>query len=388
MNPTENEPSTPSDISGGEAVVQEKLPKKPAQKLSTGDRLMLWGAWLIAISVTLTAAYLGLQESATAQAAPPLAVPTPTPVVPLIGEASTAPAGLPDFAFDDTLQAIARQASLHTNIPTRPRQEISEYTVVSGDSIFGIAQNFNIRPDTVLWANKSQLDDNPHMLRIGMSLTIPPVDGIYYEWQEGDSLDSVAQEFKAKVESILNWAGNKLDLANPVIEAGTWVMVPGGSREFQQWIVPVAPSGRAGVVKNVYGAGGCDATVGAYGTGGFIWPTASHVLSGNDYWSGHLAIDIAGGVGDSVYAADGGTVVFAGWSSKGYGYMVMIDHGNGYHTLYAHLSAFTVACGNIVGQGRYIGAVGSTGNSTGPHLHFEVRLNGGFVNPWYVLPPP
>jgi murein DD-endopeptidase MepM/ murein hydrolase activator NlpD len=117
-----------------------------------------------------------------------------------------------------------------------------------------------------------------------------------------------------------------------------------------------------------------------------VWPSANRVLSGNDYWPGHLAIDIAAAVGDGVFAADSGVVVFSGWATGGYGYMVMIDHGNGYQTLYSHLSQAIARCGQSVNQGTYIGAAGSTGNSTGAHLHFEVRYFGGFVNPWTVLP--
>jgi murein DD-endopeptidase MepM/ murein hydrolase activator NlpD len=79
-------------------------------------------------------------------------------------------------------------------------------------------------------------------------------------------------------------------------------------------------------------------------------------------------------------------IVFAGWSTVGYGNMVMIDHGNGWQTLYAHLSTVAVSCGQSVAQGQSIAGAGSTGNSTGPHLHFETRFEGGFVNPWYVLP--
>ena len=90
--------------------------------------------------------------------------------------------------------------------------------------------------------------------------------------------------------------------------------------------------------------------------------------------------------GDNVYASDSGVVVYSGGISGGYGNMIMIDHGNGYQTLYAHLSAVSVRCGSSVYQGSVIGSAGSTGNSTGPHLHFEVRFMGGFLNPHYVLP--
>ena len=91
--------------------------------------------------------------------------------------------------------------------------------------------------------------------------------------------------------------------------------------------------------------------------------------------------------GVPVYASDSGVVVFSGWANGGYGYMIMIDHGNGYQTVYAHLSQVLTVCGQSVGQGATIGYGGSSGNSTGPHLHFEVRYQGGFINPWFVLPP-
>jgi murein DD-endopeptidase MepM/ murein hydrolase activator NlpD len=141
-------------------------------------------------------------------------------------------------------------------------------------------------------------------------------------------------------------------------------------------------------VGTAFGPGGCtgDYSGGAVGSGGFIWPSANHYVSGNDYWSGHLGIDIAAGTGDTVWAADTGVVVFTGWTTTGYGNLVMLDHGNGWQTLYAHLTSTRVSCGQSVSQGQSVGAAGSTGNSTGPHLHFETRFESGFVNPWFVLP--
>ena len=144
-----------------------------------------------------------------------------------------------------------------------------------------------------------------------------------------------------------------------------------------------------GSLKSVLGPGACEGNYdGAYGSGAFAWPSSNHVLSGNDYWSGHLGIDIAGATGDGIFASDSGVVVFSGWANGGYGYMIMIDHGNGYQSLYAHLSSVSASCGQSVYTGSYIGGMGSTGNSTGSHLHFEVRYLGGFINPWFVLPPP
>jgi murein DD-endopeptidase MepM/ murein hydrolase activator NlpD len=294
---------------------------------------------------------------------------------------------IPGFNQGAQELSIVRQFDMHTIIPTRPREDKIDYTVEQGDSVFAIAKKFNLTPETILWANFDLLEDRPDSLSVGMELNIPPVDGVYYKWREGDTIEGVANTLEASPEDILDWPGNKLDLVDPQIEPGQFVMVPGGEREFRSWIVPQIARGSAGVSPSVYGAGACQGSYdGAFGTGGFIWPTANHFLSGNDFWSGHLGIDIAGGVGDNVLAADSGVIVFAGWATGGYGYMIMIDHGNGYQSVYAHLSSVSVGCGQSVYQGNYIGAIGSTGNSTGAHLHFEIRLWGQFVNPWHVLP--
>jgi murein DD-endopeptidase MepM/ murein hydrolase activator NlpD len=141
----------------------------------------------------------------------------------------------------------------------------------------------------------------------------------------------------------------------------------------------------------VGGAGSCPAiTGGTVGYGTFVFPTDRHRVSGFDYSpkSNHLGIDLAAEQGDNIYASDGGVVVYAGSNSYGYGNMVMIDHGTGFQTLYAHLSAIFVGCGFNVAQGETIAAAGSTGRSSGAHLHFEVRTLSTLINPWDVLPAP
>ncbi len=297
----------------------------------------------------------------------------------------SAPAGLPEYQSIDNDFALIRYANPVTIIPTRARTEATVYTIESGDSVFGIAQFFDISPETILWANKDTMNDDPHMITVGNELRIPPTNGVYYKWENGDTLESVAGKFKVDMDAILDWTPNKIDRTNPVIEPETYVMIPGGQREFQQWVVPTIPRGPAGVNSTIPGA--CDTSAGgAYGSGVFIWPTNNRHISGNEYWSGHLAIDIGAMTGDYVYAADNGVVVYAGGISGGYGNMVMIDHGNGYQTLYAHLSSINTRCGASVYQGGVIGYAGSTGNSTGAHLHFEVRYMGGFLNPHFVLP--
>jgi len=137
------------------------------------------------------------------------------------------------------------------------------------------------------------------------------------------------------------------------------------------------------------GPGVCGSVVDvAVGAGVFIWPANNHYLSGFDYSpsTNHLGVDIAGEEGEPAYAADNGVVVYAGWNNWGYGNVVVINHGNGWQTLYAHLSSYNVSCGQSVYQTNLIGAIGNTGNSSGAHLHFEMMYNGGKVNPWDYLP--
>lgn len=352
-----------------------------------------WMGWIIALTCVIGAVYLAWHRGLI----PGISVPaSPQPVVhqesltntPAIAVDSGA-AILPIYQQAIKVDAVRRQGNLETIIPNRPRQDVQLYTVELGDSVFGIASYYKVQPETVLWSNYDSLKDNPHAITVGMELKVPPVDGVYYQWQEGDTFESVAAVFETDATEILGWGGNKFDLAKPSVDPDAWVMIPGGQREFQQWIVPIIPRGAAGVSTGMYGAGACPGGYeGIYGTGSFVWPAINRTISGNDYWSGHLALDIGAAMGEPLYAADSGVVVFSGWSTGGYGYAVAIDHGNGYQTLYAHMSKVNVSCGQSVNQGQTIGLAGSTGNSTGAHLHFEIRYQGGFINPWYVLPAP
>jgi len=211
---------------------------------------------------------------------------------------------------------------------------------------------------------------------------------VFYQWQEGDTLEKVAGTYHVDPSVIINWPGNNLDLTNPIIQPGQYVMIPGGRGEFKQWVVPIPYSPSSGASKGV--SNQCSIPAGyPYATGSFIWPTNNHSISGNDFWAGHLGIDIGGYLGDAVYASDSGVVVYAGSMNGGYGNVIIIEHdwanGSVWHTVYAHLSAINVTCGQSVYQGNVIGAVGSSGYSTGPHLHFEIRENGSFVNPHQVL---
>ncbi|MCC6301133.1 MAG: peptidoglycan DD-metalloendopeptidase family protein [Anaerolineales bacterium] len=303
----------------------------------------------------------------------------------------------PSAAQFDSYGGVPRLAQLHTTIPSRPRQEVIKYTVVEGDTIFGIAQNFGLEPQTVLWSNYYSLLDNPHALQPGQALNILPVNGTYHEWQDGEGLNGIAKYYGVTPEDIINYPSNHLDLAtigdfaHPNIKPGTWLIVPNGHRDFISWSAPLGVTRENPASARVLGPGACEpVTGGAVGFGTFVWPSSAHRLSGFDYAPGtnHWGIDIAGNEGEGAYATDAGVVVYAGWNNYGYGNMIMVDHGNNFQSLYAHLSGISVACGQSVGQGDLIGIIGSTGRSSGSHLHFEIRAISSWVNPWDVLPPP
>ena len=315
-----------------------------------------------------------------------------------VTEAAVVVGGSVDVPQDvNVFNGIPRVALPFTTIPSRPRQEIVKYIVEKGDTVFGIAKEFGLQPETVLWGNYSVLLDNPHSLKPGQELLIMPSDGVYWQWLSANKggLPGFARFFGASVDDILASPVNQLDLAavgdinNPNIADGTWLFVPGGRRELISWSAPLGVTRENPASARVLGPGACDAVSGgAVGYGTFIWPANQHSLSGYDFSPVHRGIDIAGNEGEAVYATDAGVVVYAGWNNYGYGNMVMIDHGNGFQSLYAHLSAFNVGCGQSVGQADLIGAIGTTGSSSGSHLHFEILSASSKLNPWDVLPPP
>lgn len=360
--------------------------------IGLGESMLRAGTTLLSIILLVTVVWLlrlfYIQPAATENTANALQT-GPTAPVASIEELSS--------QSEVVFGGIPRLAQVHTSIPSRPRQDVIKYTVVEGDTLFGIAEKFGLKPETVLWGNYYVLLDDPHALKAGQELNILPVDGTYHEWQPGEGLNGVASYYGVKPEDIINFPGNNLDmatigdLAHPNIKPGTWLVVPGGRREFISWSAPLGVTRQNPATARVLGPGACDAiSGGAVGYGTFIWPSNKHYLSGFDYTpsANHWGIDIAGNTGEAVYATDAGVVVYAGWNNYGYGNMIMVDHGNNFQSLYGHLSAINVGCGQSVGQGDVIGAIGSTGHSSGAHLHFEIRSLSSFVNPWDVLPPP
>ncbi len=272
--------------------------------------------------------------------------------------------------------SISRKLQLKTIIPERERYDSITYRVSSGDAMLSIAEEFKLKSETLLYVN-TQLEDNPHNLKPGMELTIPPVDGLYYTWKDGDTFETIAEKFNTTADEIIDFPGNRVDLTDPKIDIGATVMIPNGSRDLRNWEQDLATSG-GGSTTNACGGGPV--------ASGFGWPAGSHNISGNGYGPGHLALDIQANEGEPVYAAGSGIVTMAqgGWN-YGYGNVVQIDHGNGYVTVYAHLSVINVGVCTPVGQGAVIGAAGNTGNSFGAHLHFEVRSGSSNINPYSIV---
>jgi len=297
--------------------------------------------------------------------------------------------------------AVQRQPLLHTDLPFRARQDVLQYTVQSADTVLSIAKNYLLSPSTILWANYEVLRDDPHNLRPGQSLFILPADGTYYQWHSGDSLESVASFYSVPIKVILEWSGNHLrcsqsafecehdDSGMKVLPSGEYLFIPSARRDFVTRSVPRITREKPEEAK-ILGDGFCeDVGVGPVGSGKGIFPTENHFLDGYDYVpeANHYGIDLSGAEGSPLFAADHGIVVYVGWNDWGYGNIIVIDHGNEWQSLYAHLSAFQVTCGQIVYQGDPIGLLGSSGSVDHPNLHFELLNESlGRVSPWNFLP--
>ncbi|HSA99954.1 MAG TPA: peptidoglycan DD-metalloendopeptidase family protein [Anaerolineales bacterium] len=287
---------------------------------------------------------------------------------------------LPTLVGPEAFTSIERKILIKTNISSnKTSYEPSKYRVVRGDSVFAIADEFKLKPETVYWANYKEFNGSPSSLQPGQELVIPPTDGVYYKWEEKDTVESVAEKFEVEPDAIIYWPGNRLDLTNPTVEPGTYVMLPGAVEDDQPLFIQTVTRESTG------GGGGCEG--GYQSQGYFNWPTGARFLSGYDFGqNGHNGIDISAPEGTAVWAADNGVVTMAqgGWN-YGYGNVVQIDHGNGFVTIYAHLSVISVGQCQSITAGAPIGAAGNTGNSQGAHLHFEIRQNGSPINPWLLL---
>lgn len=267
------------------------------------------------------------------------------------------------------VQAVAEQLNPVTIISEKPRDKIIEHDVVAGETLSSIAERYGVSVDTIKWENSISSDS---ALKTGSKVRILPVSGLAHKVKDGDTIYSVAKKYKAEAQAILDFPFNNVsdDLA---LNIGDTLIVPDGT--------PVeAPKSRP----TQYLASKDASLPPITGGGQFAWPTNGGI---SQYFSWyHPGMDIANRAAPAVQAADGGRVITSGFvDSSGYGNRVVIDHGNGYQTLYAHLSANYVSTGQNVAKGQVIGQMGSTGRSTGTHLHFEVRNGGRQVNPLSFL---
>ncbi len=263
---------------------------------------------------------------------------------------------------------LFKTPQLQTIIPKRPRKELVIYTVQQGDNLSTIAERYDVDVDTIIWAN-DKLEEDPDFLDLGQKLIVPPVPGVLHAMKSGDILADVAKKYKGELRTMLELEYNNLASATTVPVSGTKIMIPGGEKAYQPRLVYI---------------GGLAVMVNApKGGGRFMWPTSGYIST--FFGGGHAGIDIAGPLGTPIYAADAGVVTFSGWNG-GYGNCVIIDHGNGFETVYGHFSSYYPQAGQNVRRGQAIGKMGSTGNSSGVHLHFEIRYLGGLVNPMRYLP--
>jgi LysM repeat protein len=273
--------------------------------------------------------------------------------------------------------SLRESASLPANA-TAPRQRgIQRYAVQHGDTLGSIAQAFGISVNTILWANSLTARS---VIKPGQTLNILPMDGVVYVVKKGDTIGRIARTYGIQESEIIS--GNGLG-SGAIISVGKQLIIPGAK---QLASASSATRGVATVPRGSVVTGDQRSVVPSYstavpGAGGYVWPSDARIVT-QYYGLRHNGLDIAGKIGTKIYAAQAGTVSKAqcGWNG-GYGCYIVIDHGSGMSTLYGHNSVLHVQVGDVVSQGQNISLMGSTGRSTGPHVHFEVRRNLVRINP-------
>lgn len=276
--------------------------------------------------------------------------------------------------FDPNASGLSLKSLIDfkTSISEKPRSEVVEYEVQDGDTLSSIAQKFGIDQSTIKWANDMESVDT---IKPGQMLKILPVSGVGHVVKSGDTLESVAKRYDAEPQGIMDFPFN--DVPDDFkLQVGQVLIVPDGVPPETK--IPPKPRQRT------FFAQGPQSTFSAPGGANFMWPTSGGISQYFAWY--HPGVDIPNRSAPAVFTADGGTVVTAGWPDNyGYGNRVVVDHGNGYQTLYAHLSNIYVSVGQSVSRGQSVGQMGSTGRSTGTHLHFEIRYKGIAVNPLAIL---
>jgi LysM repeat protein len=280
------------------------------------------------------------------------------------GTAVTKPTILPGNELPVSISSDTPQAT--------GRTEVTTYTVESGDTIGDIAEKYNISVVTILWANNLTARS---YIRPGDTLKILPTTGVLHTVKRGDTVSSLSKKYDAESEKII--AFNKLQKDGSDIIIGENLIIPGGEKPAPKYTY-TKPSSIATPLRNVAAP---PPSVSSPAGSGYLWPTSVHTITQYYGWR-HAGLDIAGPVGSPLYASRGGAVIKSqcGYNG-GYGCYVILDHGNGVTTLYGHASQLYVNVGEVVSQGQTIAAMGSTGRSTGSHIHFEIRVSGRHANP-------
>jgi murein DD-endopeptidase MepM/ murein hydrolase activator NlpD len=254
--------------------------------------------------------------------------------------------------------------------------EVIIHRVSEGETLSTIAQKYGLEDvNTILWENNL---DKSTKLKPGQELRILPVDGVRHKVARGETIYTIAKKYgldEAEAQRIVNYPFNEFKNDETFeLAIGQTLVIPGGVKPAE---VPSLPSTK--FASTLTPSAGSVAA-----TGSFVWPAQGRITQRYSFY--HKAFDIANHSGGPILAADSGTVIVAGWvDNTGYGNRVMIDHGNGYVTLYGHMSLIQVKVGQTVARGNVIGQMGSTGRSTGTHLHFEIRHGGVLEDPGRYL---
>ncbi len=252
------------------------------------------------------------------------------------------------------------------------RNTTIEYTVKAGDTVSSIAREFGISVNTILWANDLTAYS---FIRQGDKLKILPISGIIHKVVSGENLQKIADKYDVSKDKIVLANGLASDSR---LTIGQMIIIPDGKKIASA--VTTKPKTTSNyrlpsIVKDLVKPSAAKPSANK-----MQWPTVGYRITQYYSWR-HTGLDIANKVGTPLYAADAGVVEKAGWNSGGYGYMVLINHGGGIKTRYAHASKLYVKVGDRVSRGEAVAAMGSTGRSTGPHIHFEVIINGRLLNP-------
>lgn len=295
----------------------------------------------------------------------------------------------PSFGEGDSIRVVRNSYDPFTLIPERARRNVIGYTVVEGDTIFSIAERYGLAPETIAWSNDRSIIGR---LMPGRVINILPVDGVYHTVIGSRTIAEIAASYRIDDPYvIIDSEYNNLFGATPetVLPSGTQIVIPGGQAEEISWNPVVEREGgdrQSGGNFVVFAPGEAGSCGRVSNVGGSFWtnPIDSYTFV-RGFTSWHTGVDLSAPVGAPVKAANGGVVIFAGWNSWGYGNTIVLSHGP-FTTLYGHLSSINVGCGQVVSAGQFIGGVGSTGNSSGPHLHFEIRYLDQPQNPTATIP--